>query len=490
VEASSPVTSESKPTPPAFGLLRALPTVEGLLLMLAFLTALTPVEDSDLFLHLATGRYVLEQGVPRVDPFSHTLHGKSWLAHEWLAGTLLELLHRAGGAGLLVWMKACLAVVVLLLVRQLLISMEIESATARAVAMFAMSVAMKNVLSVRPHLATLVFLPATWLLLQYAKKEPRWLVLLVPMVLLWTNCHGGFILVGLPFGMMIVDWLLGKPTPPVRALVLAGICCLAAALVNPQGYHMLAFPFRFNASAPHLKLVDEWSAPDFKKDWPHEAVLLSLILCPLLWPVRPSPGTVAGLLAGLHLSLQASRNQFLVGLLGAPILAGSLASGVTQATLLAGVERRVNRLDRHKGTLLPVVLLALALLPWAMRHNFVENRRFPAAAARWIRDHHPPGNLLNEYDTGGYLIWSLKDYPVFIDGRIEIYQEHGVLTDYLALIGLGKGWLELLDRYRIQVALLTEGSPLARALETTGWPRTFAGHGTVVLTRPLLLPQN
>ncbi|MBI4861661.1 MAG: hypothetical protein HY815_15580, partial [Candidatus Riflebacteria bacterium] len=98
---------------------RLAPTTEALVLLLVFLSSLTPIEDSDVFLHMATGRVVLSGQIPSVDPFSHTIPGKEWLAHEWLAATALEVGYRVGGLGLLVWVKGLLAVLVILLVRTL-----------------------------------------------------------------------------------------------------------------------------------------------------------------------------------------------------------------------------------------------------------------------------------------------------------------------------------------------------------------------------------
>ena len=46
--------------------------------------------DADLFWHLKTGQYILENGVPHQDPsFSLTLPNREWVAHEWLSEVFL-----------------------------------------------------------------------------------------------------------------------------------------------------------------------------------------------------------------------------------------------------------------------------------------------------------------------------------------------------------------------------------------------------------------
>ena len=50
----------------------------------AYRMAQAPVSDPDLFWHLKTGELIWTGGIPRADPFSWTLPGADWVAHEWL----------------------------------------------------------------------------------------------------------------------------------------------------------------------------------------------------------------------------------------------------------------------------------------------------------------------------------------------------------------------------------------------------------------------
>ena len=54
--------------------------------------------DGDTFSHLATGEWIIAHGAaPRADPFSHSMPGAPWIAHEWLSEVLLALAFRLGG---------------------------------------------------------------------------------------------------------------------------------------------------------------------------------------------------------------------------------------------------------------------------------------------------------------------------------------------------------------------------------------------------------
>src|SRR5688500_5468671 len=73
-------------------------------LVLAVRLGMSPLKHFDLFFHLAGGRFLLEHGFTRVDPFSVT-GTAGWVPHEWGFGVLCMLLVRwlgAGGPALLV----------------------------------------------------------------------------------------------------------------------------------------------------------------------------------------------------------------------------------------------------------------------------------------------------------------------------------------------------------------------------------------------------
>src|SRR5438132_8345352 len=57
---------------------------------LAFLLASTPARNSDLWLHLASGRLLAQGHFPgRTDPFASSTTGTFWVNHAWLSDALL-----------------------------------------------------------------------------------------------------------------------------------------------------------------------------------------------------------------------------------------------------------------------------------------------------------------------------------------------------------------------------------------------------------------
>jgi hypothetical protein len=85
------------------------PLVVAVLLMLGVVAspALRLLDDPDSYWHLAAGQWILAHGqVPLHDPFSHTMPGAPWTAHEWGAEVLFAVVYRLGGWPGLVWLVA------------------------------------------------------------------------------------------------------------------------------------------------------------------------------------------------------------------------------------------------------------------------------------------------------------------------------------------------------------------------------------------------
>src|SRR5713226_3406878 len=76
----------------------------ALVIVFAFLAASFVARNSDLWMHLATGRLLANgQYVFRPDPFSYTTEGVYWANHAWLFDLGLFLCyHTLGGASVVV----------------------------------------------------------------------------------------------------------------------------------------------------------------------------------------------------------------------------------------------------------------------------------------------------------------------------------------------------------------------------------------------------
>jgi hypothetical protein len=113
----------------------------------------------------------------------------------------------------------------------------------------------------------------------------------------------------------------------------------------------------------------------------------------------------------------------------------------------------------------------------------VENQS-PQKAVEFIKANHISGPMLNDYASGGYLIWAAPEYPVFIDGRADIYEWSGVLGEFGRWATLQSDPNALLQKYRIGFCLLNRQSPMARVLPLLHeWKMVYADNNSEIFVR-------
>jgi hypothetical protein len=194
--------------------------------------ALTPIANNDVWIHLTTGRLILEERtVPQTDRFSFTAEGARYVAHEWLAAVWYALGERAGGVpGIIVAGKllpALGALAVLLLACR---CARAPLAYALPAAVLVLTVARHRMLE-RPELIALSLLLGTLALLYrfHNRSDATWRSLagLVPIAAVWANVHGSF-----PIGIVVVlvfaaaeaaELLLARRGGAARAMRAVGV---------------------------------------------------------------------------------------------------------------------------------------------------------------------------------------------------------------------------------------------------------------------------
>ena len=77
--------------------------------------------DIDLWWHLKTGELIARTGVvPTSDPFSYTVPGRPWVAHEWLWELAVYWVYRLGGYALATLLSAAVVTAAYVIMYRLL----------------------------------------------------------------------------------------------------------------------------------------------------------------------------------------------------------------------------------------------------------------------------------------------------------------------------------------------------------------------------------
>jgi|SRR5581483_2900207 len=117
-------------------------------------------------------------------------------------------------------------------------------------------------------------------------------------------------------------------------------------------------------------------------------------------------------------------------------------------------------------------------------HEGIE-KKFPVAAAEYLRRHPVRGPMFNDYGWGGFLIWSLGPHQkVFIDGRADIYEYAGALEDYLSIAKVQRNSSFLLRKYHVDACLIESRSSLATLLAASSdWEQAYVDDVAVLYVR-------
>lgn len=451
--------------------------------------------DGDTYWHVAAGLWMFQNGtVPTVDPFSHTMAGSVWTAHEWLAEILLAGAHEIGGWGLVgILTAAAFAATFALLLRSLL--RWVEPVYAILFTVLALAMTFEHLLA-RPHILAMPLM-MVWtielVLASEGRRTPRWWML--PVMIVWANLHGGFTF-GLVLACAFTLEAVVEAEPERRlstakswALFLA--LAVGSSMVTPLGFHGLFFTWTVLFELGFmLSRIAEWRSPNFHEFNALELWLLAGMGLVLYQGLRLPPIRLLLVLGVLHMALKHVRYIELVGLLTPLFVAGPFAAQWRQARegrqQLAAFDRLFDALTPPAGrsATLAALVLTAGVTVWAMHTRPMEpTPNMPVRAVAEVQKAKITGPVLNGYGGGGYLIY--MGIPVYIDGRADLYGDAFMkeFADAADLRVAGE-FERLLSKYRITWTLLPPGAAANQLLaHLPGWQRFYSDEVSVVYVK-------
>ncbi len=437
--------------------------------------------DGDLGRHLTVGEYILDnRTIPTRDVFSHTRAGEPLVLHEWLSEVVYALAARAAGLNGAAWLTALLLATIYFVLAVGLRLLGVSAPIAFAAVLAAYLAGAIHHLP-RPHLFSLLLFTVLVLLLELYLRQARrlYLAALLPLMVLWANFNGAFVLAFIVLAIYILGAVLDRAPrrAAVFALALAG--CFLVALINPFGISLPQYVFSFMGSRFLVDNTVEYLSPNFHNisAWFFAAWIVFSIA--LLARARTTLSWTHVLLLcvwtafGLYSARNIANYAQIAALVLAPVAEAWLV------TALPAAQVRLTNLDRMApragGWMWAVVVVAFLILIQARGLNLdvrgsgnkFTNATFPVDAVTALARNPPPGNGFNEYTWGGYLLYRLfPSRRVFIDGDNDFYGE-ALVRDYLDIINARAGWQDKLAQYDVRWVIVPLDRPLALQLMTS-----------------------
>jgi hypothetical protein len=453
--------------------------------------------DAGIGWHIRDGQQILAaHAIPRVDSFSSTMAGEPWFAWEWLYDVVVGKLETAAGLNGVVWFTAAAIAAVFASLFRFVIVRGANLFIALALVLLAVSASMIHFLA-RPHVMSWLFTLAWFWILDSAEREaidrpsapPGWrLRALPPLMLIWANVHGGFlvglVLLGIFWLAAIWNWFTAKENRVEESLrkiaagkwswglLWVGLLSLAASLVNPYGWNLYSHVYSYLTNRFLMNHIDEFQSPNFHGVAQKCFLALLLVALAILWQkgakLRASEGLTV--LFSVYAGLFASRNIPVSSIL----LVMVVAPLVPATRLIERFSQRMQAVELGlRGHVWPIIAVVAPLAiaanggkagSRALMDAHFDPTRMPVEAVNYLATHDAKGPALSPDYWGGYLIYRL--YPatrVVVDDRHDLYGER-FFRSYLKMVHVQDGWEEFLRENHPGYLLLPRDAALTSIL--------------------------
>jgi hypothetical protein len=429
--------------------------------------------DPDTMWQITVGQWILDHGaVPQTDVFSFTMRGQPWISTQWLAQVLYAKSYAVfGWSGPVVLSATAIAASFGLLTHFL--SRHLSESTTLVFVAAALALTMPHLLA-RPHVLAMPLMVG-WVsgLIAAADRRDTPSFWLLPLIALWANLHGGFVLGLVLIAPIAFEAVLNAGVNSRKTLALRwaafAVAALTAACCTPYGWNSLLASQKILALGSALPLIMEWKPADFGTVGALEVCLLLGIGLALWRGVKLPPIRIVLLLGLVHMALAQGRAGEILALLAPLVLAAPLAREIGSAEVSVPPARPPALLIAG----LALVLMA-GTLAYTSVHRFEPHSRGSPVAAVTALKKLNVTRVFNDYDFGGYLI--ANGVAPFIDGRTELYGAK-FFVDHNAASGLmePENLFRLLEQYRIDATLMRTQSAATKLLDhIDGWQRAYA----------------
>jgi hypothetical protein len=424
----------------------------------------------DLAYQIRAGEFMLNtHTILRTDLFSFTALGSPWMNQQWGAQLLFAMLFRLGRWPGLILSRVALAALVYAFVY---LSCRSSGASTRlsAALTFASFGVSAGGLILRPQLLGMaLFATFVWLAAS-REAHPRRLLCVLPLMAVWANVHGSFVLGPVTLGLAYLEDRRRRSTRATKTLWLA-LASAAVACLNPFGLRVWKYALSIGTNPEITRAIVEWRPTSVRVSIGLLFFLSVAAVAAILarrghlvsWPSLLTLGLF------FFLGLFAIRGIYWWALAAPPVVAGALAAPPRG-------QAHDNPSSLNTGIAAGLLALALFFLPWW--------RGGGPDFQRGLLDHAPLGltarleqvlgpgrRMFNPQIWGSWLELALPEHRTFVDARIEVFPDT-VWRDYDG-VSIGRdGWQRILERWRVDVVVAHRGQQsklIPLILRDPGW---------------------
>jgi hypothetical protein len=407
--------------------------------------------DPDLGWHLKVGEQIInEKAVPTYEYYNWTLEGKKWVDHEWLINVITFLLYKNFGYLAVNIFFALIILLTLILLNLFVQKYFLKEKKGLFFILFFQAI---GVLAMIPHLGVrmqeitvLNLLLLLIIIYNYEKhKKTKILFWLLPLFYFWACLHAGF-LIGI---FIIFFWIVIKLIKTVidklksksRLIQIRDNSQLTffyfaffSALITfftPYGFKLYEFLFDYK-NAFYQTHIQEWlpffSFPILYWQLLYTAFIAIVIILSIVDAIKKEKKIILwDLLISLFfifLAFKSRRHFPLLFIISFPMLITFFVDSFDFKEIFKKFPKQLFLVKSYL-----IIGFLLIILNQLIKINFTSdpflsfNNNYPQKAVVFLKNNPQYNNLkfFNPYGWGGYMIWTIPERKLFIDGRLPQY---------------------------------------------------------------------
>lgn len=372
--------------------------------------------DSDFGWHLQMGNFILQNGIPKTDPFSYTMPSYPFIDHEWLTNIFIALLYPKIGIIGLSMLFSFIAILAIFIGSEMMKNNESKAfflLAASVIAPFA---------GIRTQVITWLLFSVILYLIFHKSLWNKYKYILPAIFIIWVNLHGGFAIgiVAIFVVLLVRIFSLGKINKNDQ---LVFFLCIAATFLNPYGYRIWWEVWMQMSDSTLRWTISEWTPAFFNPFNVSFLFFLSFSISSVVIYRRKIIKEELILYLGLLIASQSSiRHVPLWVICALPLLIKGYTFIKKQADSYRDGTRRFLIFEKYLGLFLLLIVVIQTAFFIKDIQDSITTLAYPVNAVKYIRVHKITGNIFSVYNWGGYLIWKMPEKKVFIDGRMPSWR--------------------------------------------------------------------
>lgn len=492
---------------------------------LVAILASSRVWDLDIWTHLRTGKYILENlKILKTDIYSYTSPGHIWFNPDWLFGVLSYLFYKIGGLPGVVLLRIIVFLSIFLLLFYFLFKQSHNYLLSLLLLFFAVLVSKERIVE-RPEMFSFLFaLTYLYIIFKFRRENTKLIWLILPFQTLWTNLHA-FAVFGIIFLWIyiIAEYINLKVSLPWewnkssimdrekwKVLLCVGLWAIIFTTINPWGIRIFYEYFSsFKFMHKHLDIfpggIIELRPPFIDRNFLgidliyYKILILISQISFLINYRRINLGNLFLYFLFLYFSFIAIRNIAIFSLISIPIIMENLVEFYQRKGPLFPQASRWAKTFLKGFLCFLIVFGCLYFSIEAIFSSFTmggkvvsrlgfkeESPIHPRGAIDFLLKNNIKGNGFNNFGFGGYFIWrAWPKLKVFIDGRTGVYDEEHLLF-YANVFMYPYVFDQLVEEYNINYFLLDINSSnilINRLLRDNNWKLVFFDANALVFVR-------